>query len=379
MANIFVSYSRESEAVAKILVQDFEELGHTVWFDEDLNGGQKWWDHILAKIRACDVLSMVMDKRSLSSVACVREYAYADALGKPILPILVADGISSSLLPPELSNIQYVDYRQRDAAAAIRLAKAFGTLPAAPALPDPLPTPPMAPISYLGGLAQQIESPSPLGYEQQAALVSDLRRSLRDPGSAHDAHELLAKLRRRRDLLATIAEDIDELLASTRSPKGARNAGSEDEVVVSKASFETEKRPSATLNAEQSSGQSLSENSRMIAAIVGCAAGAALGLLLVWYTEGHGGLALIPAAGGAIAGALAGTQERRLAGVCLGLVSGWIILAIVFRREPSPFAVGGVLGAPPGAILGALGAQLVGRRSRKQSERSPITNPQESD
>jgi hypothetical protein len=45
MSKIFISYSRESEAKAKSLVDDFESLGHDVWFDRELSGGQAWWDH----------------------------------------------------------------------------------------------------------------------------------------------------------------------------------------------------------------------------------------------------------------------------------------------------------------------------------------------
>ena len=46
MANIFISYNREDEDKTKALVDDIEELGHTVWFDHELSGGQKWWDTI---------------------------------------------------------------------------------------------------------------------------------------------------------------------------------------------------------------------------------------------------------------------------------------------------------------------------------------------
>jgi TIR domain len=53
MAKIFISYSRQSEAMAKSLVTDFESLGHDVWFDRELSGGQAWWDQILAMIRDC--------------------------------------------------------------------------------------------------------------------------------------------------------------------------------------------------------------------------------------------------------------------------------------------------------------------------------------
>ena len=42
MANIFVSYNRESEKIAETLVDDIQTLGHNAWFDEKLSGGQTW-------------------------------------------------------------------------------------------------------------------------------------------------------------------------------------------------------------------------------------------------------------------------------------------------------------------------------------------------
>jgi hypothetical protein len=114
MPNISLSYSRNSEAIVKSLTRDVEELGHAVWFDQDLKGGQTWWDNILATIRSCDVFMFALDEKALNSIACKRECQYAADLGKPILPVLVAEGVSTNLLPPTLSQIQFVDYRKQD-------------------------------------------------------------------------------------------------------------------------------------------------------------------------------------------------------------------------------------------------------------------------
>jgi hypothetical protein len=89
-----------------------------------------------------------MTPAALNSTACQREYGYAADLGKPILPILLSDGVSTNLLPPALSVIQFVDYRKRDdQRSALQLAKALWTIPAAKPLPNPLPSPPAVPLS----------------------------------------------------------------------------------------------------------------------------------------------------------------------------------------------------------------------------------------
>lgn len=88
-------------------------------------------------------------------------------------------------------------------------------MPAAPPLPEPLPEPPEVPLSPLNRLSAQIAGSAPLSHETQSALILDLRRSLTDPTTAGDARVLLAQLRQRRDLLAWMAEDIDEALGTT--------------------------------------------------------------------------------------------------------------------------------------------------------------------
>jgi len=152
MAIVFVSYAHQSKEITAALVKDIESLGHSVWFDDELSGGQIWWDQILARVRGCDVFVFVLGPAALNSTACRSEYGYASDLGKTILPVLVADGVRTDLLPPALSQVQSVAYRTRDPEAALRLARAFTTLPTSGPLPDPLPPPPEPPPSNLGVL-----------------------------------------------------------------------------------------------------------------------------------------------------------------------------------------------------------------------------------
>lgn len=230
--NIFISYNRQTEAIAKALVNDVEALGHTTWFDHELSGGQAWWDQILSNISRCDLFVFVLDPASLNSIACRREYGYAADLRKPILPILVSEGVSTKLLPPSLSQIEFVDYRNQDRTGALRLARAFGAVPPPVALPDPLPVPPEVPISYLGSLAAKVETTSLLTYEEQSALVFDLKKGLRELETANDTRTLLKTFRKRHDLLARIAEEIDQLLEGLRETSSTRAVPSKLEQVA---------------------------------------------------------------------------------------------------------------------------------------------------
>lgn len=213
MASIFISYNRKSAFIAKALAEDIEAIGHVAWYDNDLSGGQAWWDQILAKVRTCDIFVFVLDMQALNSTACIREYVYADQLGKPILPILGTEGVSLNLLPAALSKIQFVDYRIPDRNAAFKLARALSAIPTAQPLPTPLPAPPEVPLSYLGGLSSKVDTASTLTYEEQSALVLDLKSGLADNESVDDTRILLKRLRKRRDLYVPIADNIDELLS----------------------------------------------------------------------------------------------------------------------------------------------------------------------
>lgn len=231
MSTIFVSYHRDSEATARDLAADIEALGHSAWFDQELSGGQAWWDQILAKVRACDVFVFVLTQDGLSSTACKREWSYAMDLGKPILPVVpTADigKISTALLPPALSTVQFVGWLGDDRDSVIRLARAFTSLPPPDPLPDPLPDPPSVPLSYLGGLYQEIDGEATLSYDAQSRLLLELKRGLRDPGTKANSRELLDKLRKRRDILATVAEELDELI-------GLPNARTEEPIPATQA------------------------------------------------------------------------------------------------------------------------------------------------
>lgn len=214
MVRIFISYSSKSKDTVSSLAQDIETTGHQIWFDHKLTGGQVWWDQILENIRQCDLFIFALTPDALDSYPCQLEYTYAHQLGKHILPVLVADGVSIGLLPSELTTIQFVDYRTPDRQAAFKLMSAFTNLPAPKPLPDPLPEPPPVPISYIGNLKEQIDSSKALSFDEQASLVLKLKEHLQDEDNRADAMTLFQRLKRRDDLFAKIEKEIDAVLAS---------------------------------------------------------------------------------------------------------------------------------------------------------------------
>ena len=71
---VFLSYNRADAAAAASIASDLEGLGHDVWYDTEISGGQSWWDAILGQIRASDLFILLMTTKSLNSEACRAEY-----------------------------------------------------------------------------------------------------------------------------------------------------------------------------------------------------------------------------------------------------------------------------------------------------------------
>ena len=216
MLHVFISYSAQRRDLVKTLAEDIRALGHEVWFDQELVGGHVWWDRILTEIRNCDLLVFALAPEAMDSTPCRLEHSYAFSLGKTILPVLVAEGVSFDVLPAALSNVQYVDYRRADKQSAFALNKSFNSLPTSKPLPDPLPPPPTLPVSFLGSLKEQIEASETLSFHEQTALVVKLKDRLRDHEQANEVRRLLGRLRQRDDLFSKVAEEIDLVMGNVR-------------------------------------------------------------------------------------------------------------------------------------------------------------------
>lgn len=209
--NIFISYSSKNRPAVKALVADLASLGHTLWFDQELAGGQVWWDTILANIRACDLFIFALTGHSLKSGPCKLEYTYAYELNKPILPVLLSDDVTISLLPVILQERQFVNYINQDKAALLALNNAIqGIQPAA--LPDPLPDPPAIPLSPLVELRNEIDR-SDLTYEQQVALFHRIKGYAEVPDYRDAAITLMQEFEQHPALLAAVFKEINTYLS----------------------------------------------------------------------------------------------------------------------------------------------------------------------
>jgi hypothetical protein len=227
--NVFFSYAREDRQKVELLAARLQSLGHQIWLDRELTGGQPWWDVVLRQLQRADAVVLALSPASLRSQACGAELWYTQALARPVLPVMV-ERIPPDALPPDLARLQVVDYVMPGEESAFALARAVAQLPPAPPLPQPLPPPPAVPLSYLSRLAQQIAAPS-LSIDEQLALVSKLELGMKsaDDEERTAAWSLLSTLMRRRDLYQETGVRGQRLLvgqAPTPPVAAVRAAGS---------------------------------------------------------------------------------------------------------------------------------------------------------
>jgi hypothetical protein len=87
---LFISYSRDDKAWVYELWRALRDRAHhDAWIDQRIAPAQDWWGTILKHIEECDCFLYVLTPKSADSIFCAAEVAYAAALNKPILPLML--------------------------------------------------------------------------------------------------------------------------------------------------------------------------------------------------------------------------------------------------------------------------------------------------
>ncbi len=217
---IFVSYSSRNRPQVKALVQDLENTGHDVWYDQEAAGGHEWWADILDNIRACELFIFALTPESLDSEACRREYRYAYALHKRILPVRLNATVNPASLTTELQKINFVDYFSGAEQEYRQLVRAITSLKPPVPMPEPMPDEPPVPISPLGELREKIAARS-IGVETQTYLVFELKQHVEKAATRAEALELLQRLQNHPSVLAKVANEITTINAPYMRRKAA--------------------------------------------------------------------------------------------------------------------------------------------------------------
>lgn len=113
---LFISYARVDRSYC-IQIADTLDV-HDAWFDQRLYAGMHWWKEILRRLEWCEGFVYLLSPESVASDYCQREYKVAQALGRPIFPVLIHP---DTPIPPELREVQYADMSKGLTAEAVKI------------------------------------------------------------------------------------------------------------------------------------------------------------------------------------------------------------------------------------------------------------------
>ncbi len=196
MLKIFISYSRHEESISKDLAKNISSLDYTVWFDQDLVGGDNWWEKILTKIEECDLFIFICSERSLDSSVCAVEHKYAEDLGKNILFLMNEPGIPPDLLPGKANQIQIVDYIEKNDESAFKLIESLSAFNSRASPQKKQIDRPKHPDSELRDLLLQIEEKSFL-KKNQKRIFNDLKKIYKKTDKKEYVYFVLEKMKSR--------------------------------------------------------------------------------------------------------------------------------------------------------------------------------------
>lgn len=114
MTDIFVSYSRKDSAIAKKLFETFKTIDLNPWVDwEDIPPAVDWLDQILRGIEKSDAFIFLISPDSATSEVCKVEIAHAVKNNKRIIPILVRD-VDTKTVVETIRHLNWIHLREKD-------------------------------------------------------------------------------------------------------------------------------------------------------------------------------------------------------------------------------------------------------------------------
>lgn len=220
---VFISYRSAERPLVERLVDVISRAGaFEIWYDQQIIGGQSWWDEILKALEGAEVVVLALSRAYLESEACRLELNYALGLGKPLVPVRIDPALDVSQLGAQLVTKQIIDFPTDNTTALSAALNAAQPGPASANIKRP-----DAPISPLAEIRDLIVSPGELPTARQQHIVDAMRWHLRrQPSDATQVNDLLAQLNRRPEIARQVSDEIAAIMGSfpAAAPKPAQTS-----------------------------------------------------------------------------------------------------------------------------------------------------------
>lgn len=151
---LFLSYSHADQDYVRRLAVDLHAHGFAVWFDDQIDLGERWWPTIVQAVNDCMAMVVVMSPEAEGSTWVQREIMLAQRRGKPILPLLLRGEGLTLLIEQQHADVRAMQMPPDSFYSRLRraIARAASGPPAAPppggrpATPAPDLPPPAVPV-----------------------------------------------------------------------------------------------------------------------------------------------------------------------------------------------------------------------------------------
>ena len=88
-------------------------MGHDPFYDQDLTGGQRWWDVLLTQIEESDGFLPVLSDAYIDSEACGQEARWASNVVMPILPLDLGS-VGPEMVDPHIAQTNWIRFGLED-------------------------------------------------------------------------------------------------------------------------------------------------------------------------------------------------------------------------------------------------------------------------
>jgi TIR domain len=106
--DVFLSYRRTDKEFVGKLVAVLESLGPSVWWDDEIGGGEDWRDAIIENLASSRCLVIVFSEACNSSKQLRKELAVADHLDKEVIPVLIEQTEPRGFFLYELAPLNWI-------------------------------------------------------------------------------------------------------------------------------------------------------------------------------------------------------------------------------------------------------------------------------
>lgn len=120
--DLFLSYRRSDQAIARAVVSELEKRNVRVWWDQLIEGGEDWRDAIVEGLQASASLVILFSEECNASKQLKKELAIADTLDKLVVPVLIEDTQPKGHYLYELSTRNWIQMFPKAETKADKLA-----------------------------------------------------------------------------------------------------------------------------------------------------------------------------------------------------------------------------------------------------------------